>query len=509
MLARDGHGDGADEWEWWDPSSSSPSSPQLSGADLTASIYTVHRGLLYFSSSPSSIPPISPDPHFPTADSKRLSPALPRPKMPDEGLTLPPPPPISWLAPGELFVHPPGQRVHALDRRALAGLHDPLPPIARNPPPAPPRAPAAALNNRRNAAAERKARAARPELDKNGHRLGPNAAAMARAKREGTPFSPKKPQELIEEEETRKQKQKIEDARKKAEGMKGQLWAVAPEGGEKKKAAVAHFLDEEEEDEEENDEEEEESWGDDDELLDLEGEDEDESPSIPAISTSSDDDDEELDIDPSDDAALLAAIRQLSPSELKELSPAERELVVELEAAEKAAKAAGGRKAKRSRPESRAGEAQGNGRVRPPPGRLLKRSFDATEEESVPAVLADVEDTASPAATDASSPPPPAKLHKRALAADLDLSSGSPSSSDSTSSSARPRPSDRLHPIAHLISRAEEEWDDMLRRQSQTLEQAVEEYVRRYGMRPPAGFDAWCAVFPLLVFRRPSVQNKS
>jgi len=51
---------------------------------------------------------------------------------------------------------------------------------------------------------------------------------------------------------------------------------------------------------------------------------------------------------------------------------------------------------------------------------------------------------------------------------------------------------DRLHPISHLVERAEQEWDDMLRRQSQTLEAAVAEYRRRYGMNPPAGFDSWC-----------------
>ncbi|KPV74609.1 glycosyltransferase family 90 protein, partial [Rhodotorula graminis WP1] len=47
------------------------------------------------------------------------------------------------------------------------------------------------------------------------------------------------------------------------------------------------------------------------------------------------------------------------------------------------------------------------------------------------------------------------------------------------------------HPISHLVSRAEQEWDDLLRRQSQTLEDAVAEYRRRYGMNPPVGFDSW------------------
>ena len=51
--------------------------------------------------------------------------------------------------------------------------------------------------------------------------------------------------------------------------------------------------------------------------------------------------------------------------------------------------------------------------------------------------------------------------------------------------------SDRLHPITHLIAEAEQEWENMLRRQSQSLEQAVREYKRRYKMNPPAGFDSW------------------
>ncbi|KAM0753173.1 hypothetical protein T439DRAFT_286654 [Meredithblackwellia eburnea MCA 4105] len=52
-------------------------------------------------------------------------------------------------------------------------------------------------------------------------------------------------------------------------------------------------------------------------------------------------------------------------------------------------------------------------------------------------------------------------------------------------------PKDRLHPIAHLVQEAEEKWEYMLQRQSQTLFQAVMEYQRRYGRKPPLGFDAW------------------
>jgi hypothetical protein len=34
-------------------------------------------------------------------------------------------------------------------------------------------------------------------------------------------------------------------------------------------------------------------------------------------------------------------------------------------------------------------------------------------------------------------------------------------------------------------------WEDLLKRQSKSLEQAVKEYKRRYGRLPPKGFDKW------------------
>ena len=48
------------------------------------------------------------------------------------------------------------------------------------------------------------------------------------------------------------------------------------------------------------------------------------------------------------------------------------------------------------------------------------------------------------------------------------------------------------HPIRDLISNATREWEKKLARQSKTLEQAVREYRRRHGRRPPKGFDDWC-----------------
>lgn len=47
------------------------------------------------------------------------------------------------------------------------------------------------------------------------------------------------------------------------------------------------------------------------------------------------------------------------------------------------------------------------------------------------------------------------------------------------------------HPIPKLMADARRAFDDKVKRQSKTLVQAVEEYERRYGRRPPKGFDQW------------------
>ncbi|KAG9119206.1 F-actin-capping protein subunit beta, partial [Ceratobasidium sp. 392] len=47
------------------------------------------------------------------------------------------------------------------------------------------------------------------------------------------------------------------------------------------------------------------------------------------------------------------------------------------------------------------------------------------------------------------------------------------------------------HPLHGLIVDAEAKWNDMLESQSTTLDEAIEEYQRRYGRRPPLGFDKW------------------
>lgn len=49
----------------------------------------------------------------------------------------------------------------------------------------------------------------------------------------------------------------------------------------------------------------------------------------------------------------------------------------------------------------------------------------------------------------------------------------------------------RLHPIDQLIRKSEDEFNQLLARQSTTLEEAVVEYKRRYRIPPPPKFDLW------------------
>lgn len=73
-----------------------------------------------------------------------------------------------------------------------------------------------------------------------------------------------------------------------------------------------------------------------------------------------------------------------------------------------------------------------------------------------------------------------------------------PSSLDPSSASyplPRPKanaaPQGVRHPINDLIANATKQWEDKLARQSKTLEEAVREYKRRHGRKPPKGFDDW------------------
>ena len=47
------------------------------------------------------------------------------------------------------------------------------------------------------------------------------------------------------------------------------------------------------------------------------------------------------------------------------------------------------------------------------------------------------------------------------------------------------------HPIPQLLKLGERRWEEMIGRQSRTLNEAVDEYTRRYGRAPPRGFDVW------------------
>lgn len=47
------------------------------------------------------------------------------------------------------------------------------------------------------------------------------------------------------------------------------------------------------------------------------------------------------------------------------------------------------------------------------------------------------------------------------------------------------------HPIPHLMAEAEDKFRSLVARQSKTLEEAVNEYRRRYNKEPPKGFDGW------------------
>jgi hypothetical protein len=51
------------------------------------------------------------------------------------------------------------------------------------------------------------------------------------------------------------------------------------------------------------------------------------------------------------------------------------------------------------------------------------------------------------------------------------------------------RPQD--HPVQKLVQKAKENFQELIQKQSKTYEAAHEEYRRRYGLEPPAGFEAW------------------
>nr|XP_018260022.1 uncharacterized protein I303_08094 [Kwoniella dejecticola CBS 10117]OBR82180.1 hypothetical protein I303_08094 [Kwoniella dejecticola CBS 10117] len=52
-------------------------------------------------------------------------------------------------------------------------------------------------------------------------------------------------------------------------------------------------------------------------------------------------------------------------------------------------------------------------------------------------------------------------------------------------------PKSTVNPIHQLIRDARDEWDKKVNTQSKTLLEATKEYTRRYGRKPPEGFDKW------------------
>ena len=59
------------------------------------------------------------------------------------------------------------------------------------------------------------------------------------------------------------------------------------------------------------------------------------------------------------------------------------------------------------------------------------------------------------------------------------------------------------HPILELIERSETQWKRRLERQSKTLEEAVDEYKRRYNRLPPTGFEKWYVIRRVLSCHAP------
>ncbi|GAA5886887.1 hypothetical protein JCM3774_003291, partial [Rhodotorula dairenensis] len=306
------------------------------GSPDSSSPYLLHAGLLYFRTSPSLIREHALERSFPVAPAVAGRPrGFQPPQPPDSGLTEPPSSPRDWLVPGELFVHPPGRRKYlsppinaaAAVAAGAAVQKKPAPaaaPLARPPPPA---------GRQPFVGRQVQQKPQEPMRDERGHVLGPNAAAMARAKKEGRPFVPGTPAELVAKVKAYRQRvqneidakrlkaeeplirQRQQELLKQAEADKKKKQAQAAAAmqpgfglrkvdtdGKAAGAGEAALL-----------------WADGDDDDHDDGDEEDEEDSLGAIE---------------DDQALLAAIRALTPAELRDLSPDERQLVAELEAHE-------------------------------------------------------------------------------------------------------------------------------------------------------------------------------
>ncbi|GAA5893823.1 uncharacterized protein JCM6883_003648 [Sporobolomyces salmoneus] len=470
VLARTEHGEGEDESEWWDPSHSPSSSEDGQGdSSSSSSPFYEFNGLLYFSSTPSTIPSLEePLPEFPVP--KQRPPIAPPVKRLSQQDSAPPSAPHGWLSPGDLF-------------RPLSERRQPS-----HPPPnsdSSPLKPAQQQQPRRLPLAQRIPSSERDALKR---RIGANAAKAQWAKKEGKPFVPGKPEELVAAE--REWRKEVERRRKEREDeiFRGKVWEPVPAQPGK---AKGEKLGEKELDEEE--------------LSDLE---------------------------------VLRAVRELTESERELLSWEEREVIRELErkyppeeegnhaleqqkpaAQQQEQRGGGGDKRVPFRDRANANgnggkkavfnplgvpqaQAQGQGRGRGAAvagragmgqrqeqrqeqqqrgrrGGLRKRSLEIVEEE------VEGSDVVQEEEEDAST-----QFVRRAIDSEAEEDSPSLSNSDRSKRSSPSIP-DQPHPISYLIQQASSNWDSMVLRQSQTLSQAVEEYTRRYGIRPPIGFDSW------------------
>jgi beta-1,2-xylosyltransferase len=68
---------------------------------------------------------------------------------------------------------------------------------------------------------------------------------------------------------------------------------------------------------------------------------------------------------------------------------------------------------------------------------------------------------------------------------------GGSGNANANGTSSTPKYQGLTHPILGLLRDGEVKWNDMLARQSKTLEQAVEVYKEKWGRNPPKGFDQW------------------
>lgn len=496
-IAPDGLAEEEEDTEWWDWEDDSD---DTATAKPSYSYLVERDGYLYYPSS--SAPLVTID--IPLAPRKPQTVALDtvqlRQKLAAAAKKLdhaPPPPP--WHIPLSQF-----RRKGSVPQPVAK----PLPPaVAAIRPLHPPLHPEAINNNRKPKAPA--GGPLEPERGANGQLLGPNAAAMQRAAREGRPFRPERPADLVA------------DARaKEVEEMKRQQRIDAAEARVQKwRPAV----------------------GDEDQGFSDDDDDDDDGPEEMALLDGED-----------DEQAILEALDALTPEQRAFLSPEELELIAAMEQERKDAKAralaaleaqkerdefaddeeelAYRRKVAAEKPKppvfmgkiaAPAAPKKGGVQkvVKPKAGKgkdakkdgkrmeIRKRAVVPREDDDDDEGLDEhgnelvipppVDDHSNVADLSPDSPALPVPDHPHAVDDNPDTAVSSPGSSGSSPAFIG-RGKDRLHPIVKLMNDAEEAWEDMLRRQSQTLEQAVLEYKRRYNRNPPLGFDKWCVFGALL-----------